>query len=350
MFLLWANLHGTFLAGLLVLGLHTIARAIELGLRDREVHRLAIVFVLCGLATFVNPHGPFLIKYLLAFSSHPNLQTMSEWFPMRVTIQGGGHWPYLMSLILLAFVRVFGGRKVGISGWLVALPFAIWPWLQARMLLWWWTVAVWLLARLGPGLADRFPTLPSLPDRPPTRANARIAAGVVAVAVLLFPPVRSLIPGVPHDVEHTVAGQTPWRLAFELTASPSDEGPWLPKLRAALKEHYPGGHYTGAIFASETQGDYLVWALPPEMPVMMYTHAHVFTPEYWNACVEAEIEAFGWRELLGKYRANLIVIETDTHQEFAAEVRSDPNWVIVQDKPQGSSATGILIALRKKPL
>jgi hypothetical protein len=86
------------------------------------------------------------------------------------------------------------------------------------------------------------------------------------------------------------------------------------------------------------------------MPVMMYTHAHVFTPEYWNACVEAEIEVIGWRELLAKYRANLIVIETNTHQEFAADVRADPDWVTVQDGPQGNSATGILIALRKKPL
>jgi hypothetical protein len=350
MFLLWANLHGTFMAGLLVLGLHTVGRVIERGARDCEIHRLAIACVLCGVATFVNPHGPLLIKHLLAFSSHPNLQTMSEWFPMRFSAEGGGHWPYLMSLILLVFVRVLGGRKVGVAGWLVAIPFAIWPWLQARMLLWWWTVAVWLLARLGPGLADRFPTLPSLPDRPPTRANAWIATAVIAIAVLLFPPIRSLSPGLPHDVDHTVAAETPWRLGLELKAQSADEGRWQPNLRAALKAHYPGGKFIGAIFASETQGDFLIWALPPEIPVMMYTHAHVFTPEYWNDCVVAEIDATGWRELLNKYRANLIVIETETHQEFAAEVRTDPNWAIVQDGPQANSSTGILIALRKNPL
>lgn len=350
MFLLWANLHGTFMAGLLVLGLHTIGRAIERGVRDRDLHHLAIVCVLCGLATFVNPHGPLLIRYLLAFSSHPNLQTMSEWFPMRIKAEGGGHWPYLMSLILLAFVRILGGRKVGIAGWLVALPFALWPFLQARMLLWWWTVAVWLLARLGPGLADRFPTLPSLADRPPTRVNAWIAVFFIVIALLLLPPVRCLLPGSPRDVEHTVAVETPWRLALELNPTTVDDGRLIPDLRAALNEHYPGGRFTGSIFASETQGDFLIWALPSEIPVMMFTHAHVFTPEYWNACVEAELEGTGWRELLVRYRANLIVVEINSHQEFVMQVQHDQEWIVVQPNARTDQPQNVLVALRKKPI
>jgi hypothetical protein len=351
MFLLWANLHGTFMAGLLVLGMHTLGRAIERGLFDRQVRRLAIVCVLCGLATFVNPHGPFLIKHLLAFSSHPNLKSMTEWFPMEFTSRSGAHWPYLMSLILLAFVRILGHRKVGVASWLVALPFALWPWLQARMLLWWWTIAVWLLARLGPGLADRFPTLPSLPDGPPTGKNARLAVGAVAIAVLLLPPIRSLFPGKPHDVDHTVAAGTPWRLAFELTAEPKDEGRWLPNLRTALKARYPDGRFTGSIFASETQGDFLIWALPADLPVMMFTHAHVFPVDYWEACRDVKSANPGWRAFLAKHRANLIVIETDSHEELASELRLDPEWIVVQDGPQGpaASAVNVLIALRPTP-
>ena len=352
MFLLWANLHGTFMAGLMMLGLHTAGRAIERRLFDPDVRRLVVVGVLCGVATLVNPHGPFLYQHLFEFSSQPNLKTMTEWHPMRFTLHGGAHWPYLMSLILLGFARILGGRKVGAAGWLVALPFAIWPWIQARMMFWWWTVAVWLLARLGPGLADRFPTMPSIPEGQPTRSKAWLALVGVAIALLLFPPIRSLIPGVPHDLDHTVAAGTPWRLALELQAEPKDEGRWLPHLREALREHYPSGQFTGAIFSSETQGDFLIWALPRDMPVMMYTHAHVFSVEHWEACRNVKAGNPGWRDFLAEHQANLIVIEVDSHKVLANELRADPQWIVVYDGPQGlrGKAVHVLIGLRKKPL
>jgi hypothetical protein len=219
------------------------------------------------------------------------------------------------------------------------------------MLLWWWTVAVWLLARLGPGLADRFPTLPSLPDRPPSRANAWIALGVVAVAVLAFPPLRSLAPGVPHGLEDTVAAGTPWRLGLELNAGVAEEGRWQPALRDALREHYPAGRFTGSIFASETQGDFLVWALPRETPVLMFTHAHVFTVEHWEACRDVKAANPGWREFLTRHRANLITVEVNSHEELATALRADPEWLIAQDAASKKpDAAGVVIALRKKPL
>jgi hypothetical protein len=305
MFLLWANLHGTFVVGLAVMGLHGLGRLIERGRRDPDVQRLFVTGILCGLATLVNPHGPMLYWHVLTFSKHPNLKSMTEWFPMTLEQSP----PYVMSLVLLAFVRVLGGRKMGISGWLVALPFALWPWMQWRAITWWWGIAVWLLARLGPGLGDKFVDLPSLREGESTRAKAWAAVALAVVAFLFFPPIRSLIPGIPHDLDHTVAPGTPWRLALELTAKPDDEGRWMPELRAALGDRFPDGTYHGAIFASETQGDFLIWALPADMPVMMFTHAHVFTFDYWEACRDVKSANPGWDKFLVDHRANLIIVE-----------------------------------------
>jgi hypothetical protein len=352
LFLLWANLHGTFMAGLALLGFHTLGRLIEHRGFDREVWRLVLTGLLCGLATLINPHGPFLYQKLLAFGSHPNLKTMTEWFPMEFTLKGGAHWPYLMSLVLLAFVRVLGGRKVGAAGWLVALPFAAWPWLQARMMFWWWTVVVWLLARLGPGLADRFPTMPTIPEGEATRGKAWLAVAAIIAAVAVFPPIRSQAPGVPHDLDHTVSPGTPWRLGLELTAEPKDESRWLPALREALREHYPQGRFQGSIFASETQGDFLVWQLPVETPPMMFTHAHVFPVEYWEDCRNVKAGNPGWREFLAKNHTNLVVVEFDSHAELVAQIRSDSDWLVVHDGPWTAGRNGevIVVALRKRPL
>jgi hypothetical protein len=344
MFLLWANLHGTFVVGLAVLGLHTIGRAIERGPRDREVRRLVVLGVFCGLATWINPHGPLLYKDVLGFSGHPNLQTMKEWWPMERANCG----PWAMSLVLLAFVRLVGGRKVGAAGWLVALPFAVWPWHQGRAILWWWTLAVWLLARLGPGLADRFATMPSLPEGQSTRAKAWAAIAIVAACIPFFPPVRLALLGS-TSVDEVVSPGTTWRLALELDAQAIDEGRWHPALRSALRENY--GRFRGVLFASETQGDFLIWALPADIPVMMFTHAHVFTAEYWNACIDLKRAEGDWNLFLHHHRANLIVVEADSHKELAEALRRDPEWLIVQDGANGTTgaAAHILIALRKKP-
>jgi hypothetical protein len=341
-FLLWANLHGTFVVGLAVLGLHGLGRIIERGYRDPEVRRLFITGVLCGLATLVNPHGPMLYYHVLAFSGHPNLQTMREWFPMTL----GNSQAYWMSLVLLAFVRLLGGRKVGAAGWLVALPFALWPWKQGRAILWWWAIAVWLLARLGPGLGDKFATLPSLPEGARTRSKTWLALFVCLIAAAFFPPIRT------RNVDHTVAPGTPWRLAFELTADPTEAGRWMPALHDALREHYPGGRYRGAIFSSETQGDFLIWALPPDLPALMFTHAHVFTPQHWEAGRNVKMPNPGWQDFLARHRTNLIVVETETHPELADKLRNDPEWIVVHDGPSAptSDREPVIIALRKQPL
>ena len=350
LFLLWANMHGTFVVGLAVLGLHGLGRLIERGPRDPDVRRLFVTGVLCGLATLVNPHGPWLYKHVLAFSGHPNLKSMTEWFPMRATSPEAR--PYLMSLVLLVFLYVLGRRRVGPSGWLVVLPFAAWPWFQVRSLLWWWGIAVWLMARLGPGLVDRFPTLPVLDESERNWPRARTALVLAGLAALFFPPVRGLIPVVPSGLDYTVAPGTPWRLALELTAEPTDEGRWMPELRAAVREHYPDGRYRGPIFASETQGDFLIWALPADLPVLMYTHAHVFGPDHWEACRDVKGAIPGWREFLARHRANLIVVEPESHEELAEELRKDPEWRVVHDGPESprNDRARVIVAVRKKPL
>src|SRR5262249_26768552 len=202
-----------------------------------------------------------------------NLKTMKEWWPMELADSG----PYVMSLVLLAFARVLGGRKVGAAGWLVALPFALWPWHQGRAILWWWTVAVWLLGRLGPGLGDRFPTMPSFPEGQPSRGRASLAVGVAGACVLFFPPVRAFVLGTPRGADAVVSPGTPWRLALELSAGPVDEGKWLPELRSVLRAQYPHGRFRGAIFSSEAQGDFLVWSLPGGMPALMFSPPPRFT-------------------------------------------------------------------------
>lgn len=346
-FALWTNMHGTFTVGLAVLGLHTVGRAIERGLFDSEVKLLVFVGILCGLATFINPHGPLLYREIIAFSGHPNLKTMTEWHPMRFSFGGGSHWPYLMSLLLLGMIWTIGSRSVGAAGWLVALPFALWPWWQERALLWWWPLAMWLLARIGPGLAEALPTLPKLPEGEPSKRKSAIIIGIITGCVLAM-----LVTQRQGGPDTTVSAGTPWRFALELKANPEQHGYYLPELRKVIDSRYPNGQFSGVIFSSETQGDFLVWALPKSMPVTLFTHAHVFGKVHWDKCLDIKSADPNPLELLDELNAELIIVESDTHAELCRLVRESNKWNVIIDEippphPPGDMRHERFIAIRR---
>ena len=252
-----------------------------------------------------------------------------------------------MSLLLLLIVGLLG-KRVGWASWLPALPLALWPWLQARSLLWWWPAVLWLIANCGPGLANRFPTLPRFPDSEPSPrwGLASVLLGVLALCAL--PPTQQLFVG--RSLERTISPGTPWQVGLELAATPEEQGRYLPELRTALREMYPQGQFTGAIFASETQGEFFTWALPAQAPIALNTHAHLFPPTYWNACLNAKFAEPGWQEFLQNQQVNLIVVETNSHEDLVAALLKDPAWRIIVYEPAdelpGQPAIRKLVALR----
>ena len=88
LFCVWANLHGSFLAGLAVLALDaglsfapaTVGRLrVSSPLPRRAASRTLLA---CILATFVNPHGPGLLGYAWHVAFNPQLAAhISEWAP-----------------------------------------------------------------------------------------------------------------------------------------------------------------------------------------------------------------------------------------------------------------------------
>ena len=96
LFLLWANLHGGFVIGLLVL----LAAAV----RDRKYRW---VFAACVLATFVNPYGPRVYVEIWRTLSDANLRTnVVEWRPMTVGLLSG-----LFIVMYLGIGSVSGWRQ-----------------------------------------------------------------------------------------------------------------------------------------------------------------------------------------------------------------------------------------------
>jgi hypothetical protein len=363
--ILWANLHGSFPLGLVLLGIFIAGRGFDVlregrtwnplrAFADGRVRRLTLILAVSTAAiAALNPHGPVLYWYVLRMGENPNVRMLGEWLPLWDLTEGlGVQSLYGLGAGVLAISWVLGQKRPSATQVLVLLAFGLWPIFQRRMLVWWMPLVPWLALPSWVALRDRlswdwlrFESVLSL--------RKTIMVGLVVFMVLLFtPPVRWLVAGRPAPMAAAVTPATPWLLAEQLLSSPPEKDAPVPRLASELR-HYPDGRFRGAIFASETQGDYLLWALPPEYPVVVYTHVHLFSERHWKEVVEVKNAGPRWRALLDGWKANLVVVEAETHPHLANALQNDREWIIVLDetraekpKPVGSKS---LIALRKEP-
>src|SRR5262249_39258611 len=131
--------------------------------------------------------------------------------------------------------------------------------------------------------------------------------------------------------DFVLSAATPWEVARQLTDPPDPAG-GAPALAAALRQDYPEGRFTGRVFATETVGDYLIWALPRDLPLLAYSHGHLFPPEHWQDFLDVENGMPTWREVLALRRINLVIVEPALHPRLAALLRSDQEWLVVVDE------------------
>ena len=365
----WTNAHGSFIFGLAVIGLLTAGRAIEILvnrtgpffcelIHDNAFTRLFWISVLSlAAASLFNPYGPMIWPRLAEFAAIPTIGTLEEWQPLPMKGgAGGGQGRYLFAAVLLLLVQALSPSGFRPGAILLILVFSIWPLLQERAVVWWFMLVSWLLVQQAPLAADRF-----FPDGVPSKPCLRktILLGFVLALSLGLPMLRWIIAvsngGGFASPARILSHGTPWQLALELKASRTDRGRWLPKLGEAL-EHYPDGKFTGAIFASETEGDFLIWALAPDDPVMMYTHAEVFDYAYWDDCGRAKKGNPSWPAFFDFHNVNLVVLEADVSEnaiKMTRQLTSTQGWRVILnetgEKGIPDSRDRKLIVLREKP-
>lgn len=355
----WTNTHGSFVIGLVLLAGFLLGRILEAGTgangwsiraagRDAGVRRLALLFVLsiaaCGL---LNPHGPELFVWTVRLARNPNVAGLVEWQPL------GRSWTLAAALALLVVTFGVSPRPVSATSLLLLLGFGLLACLQQRMLVWWLTLVPWALLPHWQALGAA-PGWDRLRVRSVPSFRKTLLAG--ALVFILAAGLRWMAPaarlGQPRPPDRALHGGTPWALALQLE-NPNDPHR-LPALTAALQRVYPEGRFTGGIFASETLGDYLFWALAPDIPVFIYTHVHLFTPAHWQDTLTVKFAQPGWQEVLARNNINLVVIEAELYPQLRQRIAANPAWVVVQDetgaaaKPDARSR--LFIALRKQPL
>ncbi len=363
---LWANLHGSYAIGLILLSLFLAGKTIELGLEQRSWNvkalllqpRLKPLWIVLAASIIgigvLNPAGPWIYWRTIAMTNHPVVLLMDEWRPLSFSLGGGGHWSYLVTIVLLIGSLISARQWPAATAILLTLFFGLQPLLHQRALVWWLLLFPWVMLPLWVSQPADF-LIGWFPMESTASFRKTIVALALAFVVLLWSiPGQWLVSGQPSSLARSVSNGTPWKLGLELKNDPALKEAYLPELDQWLEKHYEEGRFQGSLFTSETMGDYLVWALPKDMPVFIYAHVHLFTKEHWARCAAVRSGSEHWDDVLDNYHINLVVVEAELNQTLRENLHESADWQVLLDEAEDQTKVDkrcrLLVAVRKEPL
>ncbi|NQV26633.1 MAG: hypothetical protein HQ518_19935 [Rhodopirellula sp.] len=318
MFAFWANMHGSFIVGLALLGCFAIGRGVDLLRRtgqlaslfhDSRLRRLVLLTELSAVAALLNPYGLSLYSEVLSFGNNPNLQSIIEWQSLHLRL-AQGQAATVAALILFIVYRV-SPRRVSTAEVLSLVVFGATAMWTSRMLVWWGPLAG-CFAAIHAGAAWRKWQEWEVSPEPPPRASLWTIV-VMGIMFIFFELSNlgtiTLAMAAGKDIEK-VTSRIP---VSRLTPVAATE---------YLNEHPP----TGLVFCTYEWGDYLMWAGPKDMKVFVASHCHLVPENVWDDYMGIVQLQGSWSAMLARYGINTVVIDQQYREPMIHRLQEDKEW------------------------
>ncbi|MCA9091257.1 MAG: hypothetical protein KDA90_21795 [Planctomycetaceae bacterium] len=317
-FALWANLHGSFPVGLLVLGTLAVGRYVDFswrarhalaGFRDATFRRLFVAAELGAVAVLLNPYGIGIYGEVFAVANNVNLRDLLEWEPLTMRMFQG-QCAAIAAFVLACLYRV-SPRRVTTGELLLLVGFGLLALWTSRMIVWWGPLAAYYMGLHTAAAWRAHVKHAPLPSR---RAglNTVVALGLSWIFFAYTPFGVRLLHGGPKTAEEaaqrfrkTVSRDTP----VEITE-------WL------VEHPQPG-----QIFNSYEWGDYLMWAGPQDAQLFVTSHVHLIPPEVWRDYRNTSYGLSGdWERQLDRYSVNTVIMDKMSHQGMIDALQKNEHW------------------------
>lgn len=330
LFAVWANLHGSFMVGLGLLGCFAAGRALDVvrrtgsvkrALADDRFRRFFLLMELSAAAVLLNPYGIGLYTEVLRFSSYDNLQDLTEWMPL--TLRDGQTSLMAVFGILLAMCYRVSPRRV--QSWEV-LSLVVFGWSA----LWSTRMSVWVAPIMSVILTMHAYAIwraryhKSIIPEPAVRTGkwTVVTVGVIWICFAYSTLGMKVLHGKQPKLSSGVSADTPVAAVEYLKKNP-------PK---------------GLIFNSYEWGDFLIWNGPPGLKVFVNSHAHLVPRDVWSAYMMVAELRNGWEEALDRYGINTIVVDMTFREPLIKRLKEDEKWKLAFEQD------GQVIFTRKKPI
>ena len=322
----WVNLHGAFVVGLGLFALFLFCESIRSlsnrcanVLGKKQLAWLALIFLICALATLANPEGFKVYEYILTVMNDPSSQQLVvEWqSPSVSTIQGVV--TFYLPFFLLAFVFIASDRKPTFTEIALFAGFSAFGMTAIRNSVWLLLIAAPLIAKYLPsvnwaqlflhpeGLSETSPTRMPMSKKQSLPMNYVIA--VAAFAVLFI--------------------QSPWIRQFQRPGSLLESGTPVGVMNFIEKHSLKGNIYHPQIF-----GDYLIWRLWPGQRSFFDGRVHLFGEALAKFCLLVP-ESSHWEELLAPYDIRFLLMSKLNSRSGDArmieEARKSSEWKLLYE-------------------
>lgn len=341
LFAVWANFHGSFPCGLLVLLAVAAGRAIDLwrktgrlslALKSGLAWKPLLLAQLAAAAALLNPHGLGIYADILTISRNPNLEALIDWDPLTLRMWQGQ--AFALVCVALCGAYRFSPRRVSAAEVLLLVGFGGLSLWTLRMIAWWGPLAGYFLALHAAAAWRQRVKGPVVAPAPERRGLwSVVTVGLVWIFFAYSPFGLERIHGRPQGKEAAEA----------LRRGVSDRTPLA--VVEYLREHadeLPGGQ----MYNSQEWGDYLQWAAPAKFQVFANSHVHVLPSEVWEDFLQICQGRADWEDKLDRYGVNTVLVDTTNYDGLVRALREQPGWQEVYQDPQG---LGVLF-VRRKPV
>ena len=302
----WANVHGSFFLGPLVLGVAWLEDRHD---RVAGADRTLLVAVASAAAACLTPFGPSVWAYAVGLSTNPEVtKRITEWQPTSLRDVPG----ILFFLSVLAVVMLVARRGR-------TIPWPTLTWLAPFFLVGTYAirgVAWWPLGALPAVAAIIAPDEARVAERPLQPAGLRrlnlvVAAVLIVAGLALLPVWRPIDPGLRAPVG--VVGNAP------------------PGITAALRGlAVPGDR----LFNPQPWGSWFEYALP-ELPVVLDSRIELFPAEVWETFEATVAGKAGWERHLAEWDVTLIVTAPEDREGFESRLLQ-AGWTVAYRDEDGA--------------
>jgi hypothetical protein len=325
---LWANLHGGFPIGLVLIGAFFAGALWEAVFRDgrrfyREPQALALGLCLTAsfLATFINPYGWTVYQYVGTTSATASAREIQEWLPPGFTLFMSKLWAASVLLVLVAFA--LPGRRPTARDVFLVLCFLPPSFGALRMVAWWWLASTPVVAAQVAASLPAAWVRPAEPERP-SLTSALLFGVILLACVASVPQLERFKPlvGLPPRVHQTEAD-----------------------LEAVADHVRNTGGGSLRVFSRLEWGEYLGWSLAPSgYAVFMDGRIEIFPDDVWERYVTVTHGRPGWQKILDDYHVDWLVVDAQDDEEapLLEAARHSGAW---QEWPETS---GHVVLFRRK--
>jgi hypothetical protein len=334
LFVVWANLHGSFLLGIGVLGCYALGRMVEVGWRarraaevvsDRSTQQWVILTACAAAASLVNPYGFELLAENVRVVGSANLRETGPWLPLTFPALPASL--FLLCFVLLSVVLRHSRRPVRPVEVLLLILFGAMVLPTRRALGWFGPVFVFVaLPHLGDVAGRVWPVRQSrLSSREPGPLKPRhfavtLLCGLVVWCSFALAPISQDVLGGDARTRNGVLGP---RLPDELTERLEPEE---------------------LVFTSVEWADWLVWNGPPGVRVYMNSDVHRVARPVWHDYKRIHFAGRGWEAAADRYGIGTMVLSKRQQAGLSGAIQRSARWEVAWENETA------LLARRVRPL